>query len=532
MDERAAGRLVGWKSIARYVARDVRTLQRWERERRFPVHRVPGGASSEVFAWPKEIEGWLRTGIAARDAPATPQRAPGLLVLPFEYHAAPSTLQFVGDSLADELIGRLAAADLASTRVLSWTTAKTFRHSPADARRIAGELDVRYLIEGSVKDAGAKWRVDIRVVDAERDAVLFTDRFACAGREALLLQSQIADAVSLHLALHFAGNQTQSEWTREVDPAALLSYFEGVNHWRAGSKASISRALELFEEALRIDPDYVPAKVVAASVLLRHRNWYGIHDAAAHRQARAWAGDCVSQAPELISTQLLDAQLAAYDYDWERAERRLSDAVSAAPASVEARCRLTNVLQLQRKFAQGDEAFGPAPTLDNSAYIAGMDATRLMWQGRHEEAITRFDDALVREPRNVYASIMRYAVALHVKDVERAQRFSASVAPEVRQPLEHWFSGTLASLQGNRAEAAKHRDAMRDLARVGQGISYLAAMIDALEGDAEGAVGLLAESVDKHEPQASCASVDPTFGWMRSHPGFKAVMRSMSLPLH
>lgn len=63
-----AGRLDSWKAIADYLGRDVGTVRRWERTRGLPVHRVPGGKGSSVFAYAPEIEAWLRS--APQETPA------------------------------------------------------------------------------------------------------------------------------------------------------------------------------------------------------------------------------------------------------------------------------------------------------------------------------------------------------------------------------------------------------------------------------------------------------------------------------
>jgi len=57
-----SGKLASWKSIADYFDCDERTAKRWERERGLPVHRAPGGKRSAVFAYPSELDSWLRTG--------------------------------------------------------------------------------------------------------------------------------------------------------------------------------------------------------------------------------------------------------------------------------------------------------------------------------------------------------------------------------------------------------------------------------------------------------------------------------------
>ena len=68
-------RLRDWKEIAAFFGRDERTVRRWERQRGLPVHRISGGARNLVFAYPEELEGWLRNGgavvVAEADAETT-----------------------------------------------------------------------------------------------------------------------------------------------------------------------------------------------------------------------------------------------------------------------------------------------------------------------------------------------------------------------------------------------------------------------------------------------------------------------------
>lgn len=63
-------RLDSWKAIAAYLGRDTGTVRRWERTRGLPVHRVPGGKGSSVFAYKSEIDSWLQS--APQETPAEP----------------------------------------------------------------------------------------------------------------------------------------------------------------------------------------------------------------------------------------------------------------------------------------------------------------------------------------------------------------------------------------------------------------------------------------------------------------------------
>src|SRR3954470_15589019 len=70
MAAKTVARLDGWKAIANYLGRDVRTAQRWRHERGMPIHRVPGGKRGSVFAERIEIEAWLHQAVLTDRAPA------------------------------------------------------------------------------------------------------------------------------------------------------------------------------------------------------------------------------------------------------------------------------------------------------------------------------------------------------------------------------------------------------------------------------------------------------------------------------
>jgi hypothetical protein len=73
-------RLDSWKAIAQYLGRDVRSVQRWERDRGLPIHRLPGQKGGAVFAYENELSQWLRSGSERADTSALPT---------FETHPSP-----------------------------------------------------------------------------------------------------------------------------------------------------------------------------------------------------------------------------------------------------------------------------------------------------------------------------------------------------------------------------------------------------------------------------------------------------------
>ena len=86
----AADRLDGWKAIADYLARDIRTLQRWRDERGLPIHRVPGSKGGTVFAYPAELDAWLRESPTVKkeeSAAVVAESGESLTLAPFDSRA-------------------------------------------------------------------------------------------------------------------------------------------------------------------------------------------------------------------------------------------------------------------------------------------------------------------------------------------------------------------------------------------------------------------------------------------------------------
>jgi hypothetical protein len=99
MDER----LDGWKQLAAYLARDVRTIQRWEHALGLPVHRAPGLEKPHVFALRAEVDAWLLAHLKDQKP-----RCPSVAVLPFANLSADEENRYFGDGLADDIIDALA----------------------------------------------------------------------------------------------------------------------------------------------------------------------------------------------------------------------------------------------------------------------------------------------------------------------------------------------------------------------------------------------------------------------------------------
>lgn len=413
-------RINGWKSIARHLGKSERTIQLWEAERGLPVHRIPGLKGWTVYAYREEIDAWMsgpradEPSVSLAGPVALPQyeaRRPGILVMPFERRST-SADHREADDFAQQLIDRFASRE-ASMRVLSWTTSRTLRERSVATGTLARELGIRYLVEGSIAVAGGRLRIDVRVVDAEVDQILLTDRFASARLDAPAFMALVVQGVVEHFALVLSGALVEPLYPDEIDPESYLHYLAGVRGFTEGTAATLRDASLALERSLVLDDCFEPARALSGLVRLQSSALGEFASTDALATARAIADGCRGRQAARVTSAFLDAALAiGFDADRERAERALTRSLSAMPASVALRGRL-----FERRSSFRTRG-GSGVDCTEPAAMQGVLAL----------------DALLREPRDLFANVMRAMAGLPRR---RPDSSSSDVpSPPIRRETE------------------------------------------------------------------------------------------------
>jgi class 3 adenylate cyclase/TolB-like protein len=234
-----------------------------------------------------------------------------IVVLPFANLSGDPSQDYLADVISDELTTSFSR--FRDSFVISRSTAFTYKGKPIDVRQIGKDLGVRYLLEGSVEPSGDRLRVHAQLIDTESDAHVWADQFDEDRSDLLQMQDAIVTRIARAIGIKItaekarwaqtrASNATaedlawrctaalmRSYWTPEddsayrlceqaleIDPKNIraLSYLSFKFIHRASSfarpdhQADIRRADELASLAIRIDPDYSPARTAKGDVLL------------------------------------------------------------------------------------------------------------------------------------------------------------------------------------------------------------------------------------------------------------------------
>jgi TolB-like protein len=259
----AADRLDSWKEIASYLNRGVRTVRRWETEEGLPVHRHVHRTLGSVYAYRSEIDTWRQARVA-RDghrASANVYRnspAPGLMnsiaVLPFINLSTDPDNAYFADGLTEEVIADLAT--VRSLRVISRTSSMTFKDTKKDVKTIAGELGVRYVLQGSVRRAGRQLRIAAQLIDASTDDHLWTENYDGTFEDVFTMQERLARLIVAALELRLTADEHRRLAERPIrDLHAYECYLRARQEAWRWRRDAIDHAIQLLHNGLAIVGD-------------------------------------------------------------------------------------------------------------------------------------------------------------------------------------------------------------------------------------------------------------------------------------
>jgi serine/threonine-protein kinase len=177
-----------------------------------------------------------------------------IAVLPFRNLSPDPDVEYFADGVTEEIIADLSG--LRALTVISRSSAMRFKTADRDLRTIARELDVRYLLEGSVRRAGSALRVSAQLVDTVADAVLWSERFDGSLDDVFAIQERIASSIVNALRLRLSPEEERGIRERPIADLRAYDCYLRARHelWRF-TRDGAERAIALLEHGLEVAGD-------------------------------------------------------------------------------------------------------------------------------------------------------------------------------------------------------------------------------------------------------------------------------------
>ena len=346
--------------------------------------------------------------LARGNTPAAPtDDRPTLAVLPFENLGAPED-EYFADGITEEMTSRLA--EISGLGVTSRTSTLRYKGTQRALREIGDELNVRYVLEGTVRtdrspDGTGQVRVTPQLIRVSDDTHLWTDRYTAslAPGEIFAVQAQIAEQVATALDVTLLG--ADREALRDVPTAnteAHDAYLLGRFYWNKRGAENLEVAARHFGRAVELDPDFAEAYTGLADTYSLYGYYAvpGITRVEAYARAELAARRAIALDSTLAAARASLGNILTYGlWDWEGAEREFQHALALDPDYAVARYWYAELLIIlgrnEDAIAQAERAIASDPASPVARHLLGVALLRV---GRPDEGIAREREAVELEP--------------------------------------------------------------------------------------------------------------------------------------
>lgn len=459
-------------------------------------------------------------------AAGTP-RIMSLAVLPLHNLSHDPQQEYFSDGMTDELITDLAKSG--NLRVISHTSVERYKETRRSLPEIARELGVDAVIEGTVMRSGDRVRITAQLIDARTDRHLWAESYERDFRDVLALQDEVSRDIASKIRITVTPrDRDPAASVHAVRPEAHEAYLKGRYFWNKRTEKDVSKGIEYFEQATRLDPNYAAAYAGLAESYVVMNGHRFLPPAQAFPKARAAA---------LKALELDDGNAEAHaslgslhwEYEWDKssAEKEFRRAIELNPSYATAHAWYAEELAV---IGRGDEArteIRRALEVDPLSLPVSVVAGWILYAGRdYDQAIQQLRRTL--EMDSNFAIAHTYLGRAYVQkgnfrqaivESQTATRLSGN------HPFYLSWLGNAYARAGNREEALRVLRQLDTISRQKYVSAHDVAAIYAGLGETSKAIAWLNKAYDEHAYTVLLLQVEPEFDSLRSDSRFQDLVR-------
>jgi adenylate cyclase len=335
------------------------------------------------------------------------RRAPvvhaSVCVLPFVNMSGDPEQEYFSDGISEDITTDLSK--ISALEVVARNTAFGFKGQSPDVKEVAKQLSVSHVLEGSVRKAGNRIRINAQLIDGSTGKHLWADRFDRDLTDIFEIQDEISKAIVDALQVRLLPEEKEAieeRGTANVDAYSL--YLMAREQWVSGGFSYPARhrmIVRLCREATALDPEYAQAWALMALAQTLLRFWYGTEEDALPAAERA-----LELNPRLPEGHCVKARYLEEEGRSEEAERLIGTALELAPDSWEANREMATFLYRHARLGEAIPFFEKAASMMEtdtssvamlmSCYLAGDDQQKL--RAAAQQCATRAERAIAHDP--------------------------------------------------------------------------------------------------------------------------------------
>jgi TolB-like protein/DNA-binding winged helix-turn-helix (wHTH) protein/Flp pilus assembly protein TadD len=455
-----------------------------------------------------------------------------LAVLPLQNLSNDSSQDYFADGMTDELITHLGK--ISAIRVISRTSAMTYKSSHKPLVEIARELNVDAVIEGSVLHSGERVRIAAQLIKVPADKQIWAESYEGDFRDTLALQARVARSIADQIrATLNRQEQVALEKSKVVNPEAYEAYLKGRYFLNKRTGDGLRTAVEYFDHAIKTDPNYAEAHAGLADAYALSGDWkYGVLSPKdAFPKAKAAATKALALDDSLCEAHAsLGYALDLYAWDWEAAEAEYKQAIKLNVGYATAHQWYSWHLIMMGRNSEAIVELREAESLDPLSLIISADvADALSVAHQFDQAEQQSRKTLQLDP-NFAVGHYELGQALEQKHMHDQAIVEFQKAIEISGHSGAFDSnlGYVYAVSGRREEAVKIVKELESRHDQNPSVDADIALIYVGLGDKDQAISWLNKGFEARF-KASIL-LRPAFDSLRSDDRFKELLRRIGIP--
>ena len=450
-----------------------------------------------------------------------------IAVMPFVNESGNADVEYLSDGMTETLINSLSQIPNLSVKARS--SVFRYKGKEIDTKKIAADLNVQAILTGRVVQRGDQLTLNLELVDAQTENILWGNRYERKSSELVALQSEIARDVSNKLKTRLSGvdaAKVEKNYTANADAYQLFlkGRFYAVKRTGKGAK----QAIDYYQQAVTIDPNYALAYAGLAEA-----NWFlALYSYPQVLEAVPTARELALKAIELDSSlaephSILGVICFNYDHDFACMEREAKRAIELNPNYSEGHRRYGLLLVNLGKIEEARLAYKRALEIDPLSPVANLEYARLLfYEKRYEESEVMSKKNVELDPNFWYAHWQLFYVYRMKRDYASAVEELARVQDARGEPdaakliRESFVNG---DWQGFLRKITEARTRLKLY-------PYFVATFFAELGEKDRAFALINEAIETKDQHTSQMKIDPFMEPLRNDPRFQQVLKKAGFP--
>jgi TolB-like protein/Tfp pilus assembly protein PilF len=454
-----------------------------------------------------------------------------LAVLPFVNASNDPNSEYLSDGISESIINNLS--QLSNLRVMARTTVFRYKGKGIDPQKIGRDLNVRAMVTGRVQQRGDTLIVQAELLDVDKGAQLWGDQYNRKLADVFAVQQEISQQISEKLRVRLTGeDKTRLANRGTTSLEAYQLYLQGRYAFNRRGAESLKRAIQYFEQATALDPNYAQAYVgLADAYNVINGYWGGLPPKESFPKAKAAARKALELDDKLSEAHTALAEVKAiYEWDWAGAEREFKRAIELSPSSADGRyfyayTYLTPMGQFEEAVAEMKRALetDPLSLIINAnlgdIYYYARQYNHAIEQGRKtleiapEFRVAHNNLRIVYEQQGMYEQAITQYQAMGEFGRRRASLLEK--AHEAAGPQGYWQKSLELFLDEAKRTYISPTFIAKNYARL---------------GDKERAFQWLEKAYAERDDDLIDLRVEPMYDPLRSDPRFADLLRRIGLP--